>query len=253
MVRKTFACLDAVAVREAWSLRNLTTHAPEVDVRLFPDSAFLLTPADARETAAVRAIREEIGTSPYFCFDPGAMPMDHGHSGSALHDMISLLKEVVPSAILVSSAPADGYIERIARETGSTYVGALVDYREWMALVADAQFVVSGRYHNPILAAIMGCPSITFGSTNHKVHGAGEMLEGLLGQPYDGTHVRPRLDAIRQHAASYVEGRAEFADRLQEVAGRRRLEALQLGRLFASELRADASGGSTQDSGAAHR
>ena len=178
--------------------------------------------------------------------------MDHGHSGSALQDMISTLKDVVPSAVFVSSAPADRYIERIARETGSRYVGALVDYREWMALVADAQFVVSGRYHNPILAAIMGCPSITLGSTNHKVHGAGEMLEGLLGQPYDGTHLRPRLDAIRQHAASYVERRAEFTDRLQEVARRRRLEALQLGRLFASELSADASGGSTHDS-AAHR
>ena len=33
MVRKTFSTLDAVAVREAWSLRNLRTYAPDVNVR----------------------------------------------------------------------------------------------------------------------------------------------------------------------------------------------------------------------------
>ena len=58
------------------------------------------------------------------------------------------------------------------------------------------EFLVSGRYHNPILAAIMGCPSITLASTSHKVHGTCEMLEGLIGTPFDGTDIRSCLDAI---------------------------------------------------------
>ncbi len=240
MVRKTFACLDAVAVREACSLRNSNEHAPEVAARLFPDSAFMLTPEDARDNESVRAVRDEIGPSPYFLFDPGPMPMDDWREGSALHQLISTLKKVTARAVLVSSAPADRYIERLARETGSLYVDVLVDYREWMALVAGAQFLVSGRYHNPILAAIMGCPSIIFGSTNHKVHGACEMLEGLVGSPYDGTYLRPHLGAIEEQAGAYVKDRDGLRDRLQDVCRRRRSEVAELGRLVAAELSTDA-------------
>ena len=241
MVRKTFPRLDAVAVREAPSLRNLEQYVPDIAAQLFPDSAFVFTTDDARTTPAVQLIREQIGADPYFCFDPGTMPMDdRAHEGSALHQMISRLKRVAPRAVFVASGPADRYIERIARETHSLYVDTIVDYREWMALVADAQFLVTGRYHNVILAAMMGCPSIAFGSTTHKVHGACEMLDDVVGSPYDGTYLIPELDAITQHAGTYVQHRAEFTDRLQEVCARRRSEVLGLGELVNELVRSRA-------------
>ena len=245
MVRKTFPSLDAVAVREPRSLRNLREYVPEVDARLVPDAAFVFTTDDARETAAVRAVRRQIGESPYFCFDPGAMPMDHRSlEQSALYQMISALKGVTPRAVFIASAPTDRYIQDVARETASVYldIGTVSDYREYMALVAGAQFVVTGRYHNPILAAIMGCPSITFASTSHKVHGACELLEGLVGSPYDATSLRPQLDAIEQHARTYVEDRGELRDGLYEVCGRRRSEAFDVGRLAMGALREGAAG-----------
>jgi polysaccharide pyruvyl transferase WcaK-like protein len=238
MVRKTFRSLDAVAVREPCSLRNLQEHVPGVDAHLFPDSAFIFTPDDARETPAVRAIRARLGDSPFFCFDPGAMPMDdRAGERSALHQLISTLKRVTPRAVFVSSGPADRYIERIARETDSVYIDTIVDYREWMAIVADARFLASGRYHNIILAGIMGCPSIPFGSSSHKVHGACEMLGNLVGTPYDGTDLRPHLDSIEHHARIYDETRPDLHHRLQAVCERRRSEVLGLGALVNSVLR----------------
>ncbi len=241
MVRKTFPRLDAVAVREAPSLRNLGEYVPGIAAQLFPDSAFVFTPDDARATPAVQGIREQVGADPYFCFDPGTMPMDdRAHEGSALHQMISRLKRVAPRAVFVASGPADRYIERIARESQSLYVDTIVDYREWMALVADAQFLVTGRYHNVILAAIMGCPSIAFGSTTHKVHGACEMLDDLVGSPYDGTYLIPELDAIARRAGTYVQRRAELADQLREVCARRRSEVLGIGDLVNDLVRSRA-------------
>jgi len=243
MVRKTFRTLDAVAVREAPSLRNLEQYAPGLAAHLFPDSAFVFTPDTARVTPAVRAIRRQAGEGPYFCFDPGTMPMDdRPDEGSALHQLISRLKHVAPRAIFVASGPADRYIERIAGETGSLYVDAIVDYREWMALVADAQFLVTGRYHNVILAAVVGCPSISFGSTTHKVHGACEMLEGLAGSPYDGTDLRPQLDSIEHQARAYADQGHDLRDQLQEVCRRRRAEVLELGGLVEDALRPDTRG-----------
>ena len=43
MVRKTFRVLDAVAVRESCSLRNLEQYAPGRPARLIPDSAFAIS------------------------------------------------------------------------------------------------------------------------------------------------------------------------------------------------------------------
>jgi polysaccharide pyruvyl transferase WcaK-like protein len=246
MVRKTFSILDAVAVREACSLRNLEAFAPDVDARVFPDSAFVLTADDALDTPAVRAIRDQIGEAPYFCFDPGAMPMDHrGPKKSALYELITALQKAAPRAVLVNSAPADRYIEQIAAETGAIFVDTLTDYREYMTLVRDAQFVASGRYHNPILAAIMGCPSLAFGSTNHKVHGASEMLE-VVGSPHDGTDLRPRLDVIEEQARAYVRDRGKFRDELQELCRRLRSEAFELGGVAAGALRTNELGASAQ-------
>jgi polysaccharide pyruvyl transferase WcaK-like protein len=244
MVRKSFAALDAVAVREPPSYRNLRQYAPDVESTYFPDSAFVFTPDHARETPALQKLRDEIGPEPHFYFDPSPMTMDdRGGVGSALHQMISALQRVVPKAVFVSTGPGDDYIERTARETGSVFV-RIYDYREWMALVADAQFLVTGRYHNAILGAIMGIPSITFASASHKVHGACEMLEGVVGSPYDPTDLRPRLRAIEEHARSYVQNRDHLRDRLQEVCGRRRSETLAIGRLAADVVRNRTAGAS---------
>jgi polysaccharide pyruvyl transferase WcaK-like protein len=245
MVRKTFSTLDAVAVREPCSLRNLRQYAPDVEAQVLADSAFVFTADDAYYTPAVRRVKAQIGDSPYFCFDPGPMPMDHRSSNqSGLHQMLYRLMRVVPQAVLVSSGPADEYIREVAAETGSIYVDSLTDYREYMALVADAQFIASGRYHNPILAAIVGCPAITFASANHKVHGACEMLDGVIGSPYDGTDLRSQLDAIEDHAREYVANRAEFGGRLIDICRRRRPEALQLGEVAADALRRRSTAGS---------
>jgi len=116
--------------------------------------------------------------------------------------MLIRLMSVAPQAVLVNSGPADSYIREVAADTGSIYVDSLTDYREYMALAADAQFVASGRYHNTILAAIVGCPSITFASANHKVHGACEILDGIVGSPYDGTDLRSQMDAIEAERVS---------------------------------------------------
>ena len=54
MVRKTFSVLDAVAVREPCSLRNLAQFAPDVAAQVFPDSAFVLDGRSSKGDASGR-------------------------------------------------------------------------------------------------------------------------------------------------------------------------------------------------------
>ena len=178
------------------------------------------------------------------------MPMDSGGGEqSALYQMISVLKLAVPRMqYFVSSNPADRYIEEIAHQTDALFLDRKgTDYREFMALVAGAQFLVSGRYHNVILAAIMGCPTIAFGSSSHKVHGACEMFDNLVGSPYDGTDLRTELDAIADQAAVYIENREGFAERLRATCQRRRDEAFELGNFALNSLHAPSEVGSQHD------
>jgi polysaccharide pyruvyl transferase WcaK-like protein len=247
MVRKTLPVLDAVAVREPHSLRNLAHYAPGVGVQLIPDSAFALTSDDSRETSLSDFISARIGNAPYFCFDPGPMPIDHRPGRrSSLYRLIAALKDVTADAVFVRNGPADGYIEEIAKETNSLYIGALVDYREWMTVVRGAQFLLTGRYHNAILAAIMGCPPMTLGSSSHKVHGACEMLE-IVGTPYDGTNLVSQISSIAGHAHHYVQHRADIHDRLTAVCELRRSETVELSSLVSGVLR---SSGVRDDLGA---
>ncbi len=263
MVGKAFTRLDAVAVREPCSLRNLAQFLPEVPARMIPDSAFAGTADQARHSAAVRAVRARIGDRPYFCFDPGAMPMDHrSPQRSPVYALVRSLKDLPPEggspegrgleAVLVASAPQDRYIRRIAVATGSVYVEDLGDHREYMALVGSAAFALSGRYHNPILAAIMGCPSITFASANHKVHGACELLDGVLGTPYDSTSLGPALGAIEHQARAYLAAGDGLRERLRQICERRRAETAELGDLAAAHVRAPGPG-SAPGSGPAPR
>jgi polysaccharide pyruvyl transferase WcaK-like protein len=105
-----------------------------------------------------------------------------------------------------------------------------------MALVQQAELLVSGRYHNPILAAIVGCPSIALASTSHKVHGTCEMLDGLIGTPFDGTDLRSCVGTIEACAMRYREQRESLRVALQAVCERRRTEAHQLGEVVATAL-----------------
>jgi polysaccharide pyruvyl transferase WcaK-like protein len=237
MVRKTFRVLDAIAVRDPCSLRNLEEYAPDVRAALIADSAFAIRPEAARDTASVQEVRARLQGSPFFCFDPGAMPVDHFPTRrSALFELIVRLKGLVGQAVLVSSAPADEYVKAVADATQSVYVDTLGDYQEFMALVQRAEFLMSGRYHNPILAAIVGCPSIALASSSHKVHGTCEILDGLIGTPFDGTDLRSCFNAVETTAARYLEQRANLRIELQQVCDRRRTEAHRLGDVVAEAL-----------------
>jgi polysaccharide pyruvyl transferase WcaK-like protein len=237
MVRKTFPRLDAVAVREPRSLRNLRDNVPEVEARMFPDAAFAFAPDDAEEGDAIADIRRRLDGAPYFCFVPGQMPMDHQGPSSALHQLITALKGSRLRAVLICRDPTDAFLMRVANETDSLFVGSISDFREYMALTAGAEFVVSGRYHSTILSAIVGCPAVTFGSNNHKVHGACELLDDVLGAPYDATHLRPDLDHIVERTRDYAANRDQWREELKRICAQRRAEVDQLGELVSGVVR----------------
>jgi polysaccharide pyruvyl transferase WcaK-like protein len=238
MVRKTFAVLDGVAVREPCSLRNLNEYVPGVAARFFPDSAYALDPDPGDTPRSVSDLVARLGGQDYFCFDPGSMPIDHQYGQrSALYQLISKLKQTGLQAVIVASSNLEGYAEQLARDTGSPYFPLQASYRDLMALLSGAKFQVTGRYHNPILGAMVGCPSISIATSSHKNHGTCEALGGLIGMPFDGTDLRTHTPAMLERAQDYIDHQATLRPSLQAAAARLRAQTAEMAPIILGALR----------------
>ena len=223
MMRKTFSVLDAVGVRDPYSLRNVKEFLPEIPARLFPDSALALPVELDNPSPGVQAMFKELGDADFFCFDPGPMPIDYRFgTRSSLYRLIAEVKQLGLQTVMVVSGPfEDRLLKQVATDTDSIYLEEQPSYRDLMAVLARAKFQISGRLHNTLLGARVGCPAIALGSISHKVHGACEHLG--FSPPYDGTDLWSNFERIKSDAARHLAGgdtlRKEIRDTAASLAG----------------------------------
>ena len=229
MMRKTFRVLDAVAVRDPYSLRNLQEFMPEIPVKLFPDSALAVPLETDNPSPGVNALFKKLGNTDFFCFDPGPMPMDHRFgTRSAAYRLITELKQLAPQAVMVASVPgAAPMLKQLAADTDSIYLEHQPSYRDLMAVLARAKFQISGRIHDAVLGARVGCPVISIGSTSHKVHGVCELLG--FSEPYDGTDLWSSIERIKAHAASHLANGVVLRNEIKSNAARLAAESFEIG------------------------
>ena len=229
MMRKTFRVLDAVAVRDPYSLRNVQEFMSEIPVKLIPDSALAVPVEIDNPSPGVMALFRELGNTDFFCFDPGPMPIDHRFgTRSALYRLICEIKGLIPQAVMVASGPSEApMLKQLAADTDSIYLDHQPSYRDLMAVLARTKFQISGRNHNPILGALVGCPAISLGSTSHKVHGTCEILG--LSEPYDGTDLWSNIERIKADAASHLAKGILLRNQIKSTAVRLAAESLQMG------------------------
>jgi len=204
MMRKTFRILDAVAVRDPWSLKNAREFMPDIPIKLIPDSALVLPVEINNPSPGVKELLKDLDDTEFFCFDPGPMPIDyHFGSRSPLYRLIAEIKLLVPQAVMVASGPYEAsMLRQLAADTGSVYLEQQPNYRDLMAVLSRAKLQISGRVHNTVLGALVGCPAISIGSTSHKVHGTCDLLG--FDEPYDGTDLGSAIEKIRLHAAGLL-------------------------------------------------
>jgi polysaccharide pyruvyl transferase WcaK-like protein len=229
MMRKTFRVLDAITVRDPYSLRNVQTFLPEIPVKLVPDSALALPVEVDNPSPGVGALFNELGDREFFCFDPGPMPIDYRfRKRSSLYRLITEIKQLVPLAVMVASATAEKpMLQQLAADTDSIYLEHQPSYRDLMAVLARARFQITGRNHNPVLGALVGCPAISLGSSSHKVHGICELLG--FDAPYDGTDLWSSIERIRSHAARHLARGTALRDEIRANAARLAGESFEMG------------------------
>ena len=131
----------------------------------------------------------------------------------------------------------ESFLQRVADETESIFWGGEHTYVDFMRLLRGAAFQLSGRYHHVILGARVGCPAVAFAGASHKVHGVCELLDGLVGQPYDSGELGALIDEIVDRCTEIVSRGRDLREQLIErsqVLGR---ETAALGDMLADILR----------------
>ena len=147
---------------------------------------------------------------------------------SAAHRLVKEMKQLVPQAVMVASVPgAAPMLRKLAADTDSIYLEHQPSYKDLTAVLARAKFQISGRIHDAVLGARVGCPLIAIGSTSHKVHGVCELLG--FSEPYDGTDLWSSLERIKTRRRHPSGRRRHARNEISSNAARLSAESFEMG------------------------
>jgi hypothetical protein len=222
MVQRAFRDITGVSVREPCSLENVQRWVPDVKVAMYPDSVFYSAIRDKTINSS-DAFLSRLENKKYFCFSLSMLNSritgykEAGIEKTALYDLIKSLQKLVPNAVLMAKDRMDqSIIKDLAQSTGSLFFGPEHHYTTLVPLFQNAQFMISGRYHHLIMAAISGCPAIPLRTTSHKIDGLCRLLYPLIGEPFDPTWLRPELGKITDIARDAMAAGDDLRCRLRD-------------------------------------
>jgi len=224
MARRTLVELDAVSIRESWSLKCAEEFVPGVKAELLPDSVFYYA---CQPPAAPLPARVPEGLAPggYFCVSGGQMPHSLVRGKDApLCRLIRALQAKGLKAVILAREDEDQYLARVAEMCGCSFHGRELGVGEVLGILRSAALQLSGRYHHFIFGSLWGVPAIGFAAMSHKVQGVAEWFGPLLQPVRNSTMLGMQWEETMTQAEAYLAGGLEFR---QQIA----LRARELGEL----------------------
>ena len=237
-----FVCpqLDVVTAREPRSQETL--HRLGIEATLVPDPVFSIEP-DFSKLSQVEDWKKSVGlTSPYVCLSfISVFAHKVAQRKESIVPLIKVVKSITEYGMQVVLMDAGGgslrrVNEEISRQTNTFLFRE--DYTNFWSLLKGAEAIVTGHYHNIIMAAIVGCPFLPFRSVSHKVESLCELLEWPI-PPINPTCLmdktaepRPDLALIRSNLEIILSDRAGLSEQLSRKANELKLKSQLTGQLL---------------------
>jgi len=208
-----FVCphLDLVTAREPRSHEALARLG--IEAVLVPDPVFSMEP-DFSKSGDVEAWKHSVGlTSPYLCLSFTSV-LNLAHRQRSLDPLIQTIRGLAETGlqvVLIHGGDAGKVARALSQQTGTTlFRGDLV--RFW-SLLKGAMILVSGHYHNMIMAAMVGCPFTAFRSVSHKVEGLCDLLKWPL-KPLNPTCLVNKTEHVRSNLEWILRDRSRLSEQL---------------------------------------
>lgn len=221
MARRALFELDAVTIRESWSLKCSEEFIPGVKAEMLPDSVFYYACQPSAAPVQAKA-PEGLTAGNYFCVAGGQMPHSLVRGKDApLCRLIRALQAKGLKAIILGREDEDQYLARIAEMCGCSFYGRELGVGEVLGILRSAALQLSGRYHHFIFGSLSGVPSIGFAAMSHKVQGLAEWFGPLLQPVRNSTMLGMEWEETMAQAESYLAGgldlRQQIAHRAREL------------------------------------
>ena len=218
-----YKSLDFVSVREPVSLR-LLEQIGVANAVLVPDAAFSITLATQTEKDNVKSILEL--PERYVCLT-GSSDITK-RSGDIFLKVYEGLKKVTElPVVIMASTKTDKALAKLLQvhDPSVRVMTDAYDYRSALAVIADAELLVGGRFHPLIFAAREGTPVVPFKGNTHKMEGLMELLSypvdpidwrGVAVCEAEIKHVLNNHQALAQLLATNSKRLSEEVSRLAE-------------------------------------
>lgn len=218
-----FTCpaLDLVTAREPRSQETLKKLG--VSSTLIPDPVFTMKPNVSNDSKIKNWDSSIKLKNPYICLSFISVSAAHINPGQSISQPKKVIKALQNSGFQVvlldagsSSFKKNNYI--LAEQTNAVLFQG--DYVAFWSLLQDAHAIVSGHYHNIIMAAQLGCPFIAFRSVSHKIESLCELLEWPV-TPLNPTclGLESNIDKILSKLNYITENRPSLSDYLMKKTG----------------------------------
>ncbi len=225
--------LDVVTVREPRSKQALAQLG--IKSHLVPDPVFSLKP-DFSGRARIQAWKKSVNLdSKYVCLS--FISVSSGQAinwKTVLPQLVNLIKKIDQAdyKVVILDAGSSGLRkinQSITEQTDAVLFRG--DYIDFWSLINDAEAIITGHYHNMIMAAMVGCPFIPMRSVSHKIEGVCDLLE------WDEKLINPtclpqNADRILSSLQRISSGRLELSKKLLEKCKLLNREAALTGTLL---------------------
>lgn len=233
LLRKISPVLDLVTVREPASKRAMDAWG--IDCELVPDPVFWLKTENYDfDGADAWLAAVGLGGSPYFCISlSSGLPLSGGKD--AVVDLILALQRVVPNAVLLGYGGGAWLLRKVANEIEHCYFFE-GDYQAVWPLLKQAEFLVSGHYHDLIMSAMVGCPFVAFEGLSHKIPGLLSLLGWTQQRLYNLTCLDLEIEAICEDVKNVLMRKTQLQSQLLDRASELGLSASRTGKALADLL-----------------
>ena len=231
----------SISFRDPTSVELAQELAPDLEVKLVPDSLFSwFTYLDGSHSALpengdfiipyTQEGQEFYGKldfgKPYICLTGGARAAwTQQRAAERYCALTQELKRFNYEVYLVPTDGTDAFLYDVAHETDTRIVPAEVPILMGGAILANARLLVTGRYHPSIMAASGGTPCVFLGTDSHKTRS----LQRLLN--YDEVHAFPALpnskdiERVVSQAEAFLSLGSNLRKKVRKAAMQRAKEA----------------------------
>jgi polysaccharide pyruvyl transferase WcaK-like protein len=251
-----------VTTRDPRSLEFLRSIAPDVEAHYVPDALFAWNGrlgSDKRALAKPEYLvpfhehPERLGVwnfqQPYICVGGSSeAAKDRARAAASYRRLLEALPRLGFPVVVTVSSTGDAFLEELAHELDLPMVPASTNVMAAAQILANAELVITGRYHPAILAGLGGVPCVLLGADSHKTASVQEMLgypevHVFSEQPSDSD-----VQTILERARRILEERSHWQAAISAAADARATESLRLSELF-TRLATGSGGRSHVDGG----